>query len=292
VGPCGIFNSCQHRAGCRLSSHDRRGSRWPEFENRWQTCPVGSIVWDREIAEVYDTTYAAQAEPSVVGPMVDLLTELVGDGTALEFAIGTGRIALALSARGIPVHGIELSPSMVDQFRPKPGANAIPVTVGDMTTTRLPHTFDLVYVVANSIMNVTTQEEQIAVFSNAAAHLVSGGRFVIELMVPQLRRVPLSENARVFRLDAHHVGIETFDDVVGQVAWSHHWVEIEGRLVHHSAPYRYIWPSELVLMARLAGFELEERWADWDRSPFAAESDRQVAVFVKTGQADPEWSTE
>lgn len=249
---------------------------------------MGSIVWDKEIAEVYDTTYAAQAEPSVVGPMVDLLAQLVGDGNALEFAIGTGRVALPLSARGIPVHGIELSPSMVEQLRSKPGADAIPVTVGDMTTARLSHMFELVYVVANSIMNVTTQEEQVAVFSNAAADLVSGGHFVIELMVPQLRRVPLSENARVFRLDDHHVGIETFDDVVGQVAWSHHWVEIEGRLVRHSAPYRYVWPSELVLMARLAGFELEDRWADWRRSPFVANSGGQVAVFVKTGQASPE----
>ena len=242
-------------------------------------------MWDREIAEVYDTTYAAQAEPSVVDPMVDLLTQIVGDGPALEFAIGTGRVALALSARGTPVHGIELSASMVEQLRSKPGADAISVTVGDMTTTRLPHQFELVYLVANSIMNVTTQEEQIAVFSNAAAHLVSGGHFVIELMVP---RVPLSEDARVFRLEPHHVGIETFDDVVGQVAWSHHWVEIEGRLVRHSAPYRYIWPSELVLMARIAGFDLQDRWADWVRSPFAAESERQVAVFVKTGPADQE----
>jgi 16S rRNA A1518/A1519 N6-dimethyltransferase RsmA/KsgA/DIM1 with predicted DNA glycosylase/AP lyase activity len=141
---------------------------------------VGSIVWDREIAEAYDATYAAQAEPAVVGPIVGLLAQLVGDGTALEFALGTGRIALPLSARGIPVHGIELSPGMVDQFRSKPGADAIPVAVGDMTTTRLPQMFELVYVVANSIMNVTTQEEQIAVFSNAAAHLVAGGHFVIE----------------------------------------------------------------------------------------------------------------
>jgi SAM-dependent methyltransferase len=249
---------------------------------------VGSIVWDREIAEAYDTTYAAEAAPSVVDPMVDLLSQIVGDGAALEFAIGTGRVALALSARGTPVHGIELSPSMVDQLRSKPGADAIAVTVGDMTTTRLPQRFGMVYLVANSIMNVTTQEEQIAVFSNAAAHLVSGGHFVIELMVPQIRRVPPTENARVFSLEPHHVGIETFDDVVGQVAWSHHWVEIEGRLVRHSAPYRYIWPSELVLMARIAGFELQERWGDWVRSPFAAESGRQVAVFVKTGRADQE----
>ena len=244
---------------------------------------MGSNVWGREIAEVYDATYAALAEPSVVDPMVDLLAVLAGDGAALEFAVGTGRIALPLSARGTPVHGIELSPDMVDQLRRKPGADAVPVTIGDMTSTRLPDRFELVYVVANSIMNVTTQEEQIAVFSNAAAHLVIGGHFVIELIVPQLRRVPPSEVAWVFRLDADHVGIETFDDVVGQVAWSHHWIEVNGRLVRHSAPYRYIWPSELLLMAKITGFELQDRWGDWDRSPFTSESARQVTVFVKAG---------
>jgi SAM-dependent methyltransferase len=246
---------------------------------------MGSVVWGREIAEVYDATYAAMEEPSVVDPMVDLLAQLVCDGAALEFAVGTGRIALPLSARGVEVHGIELSLEMVEQLRRKPGADAVPVTIGDMATTRRPGSFDLVYVVANSIMNLTTQEEQIAVFSNAAAHLGLGGHFVIELMVPQLRRVSPSETAWVFRLDADHVGIETFDDVVGQVAWSHHWMEVDGRLVRHSAPYRYIWPSELILMAKLTGFEVQERWGDWDRSPFTSESAKQVTVFVKTGQA-------
>jgi hypothetical protein len=119
------------------------------------------------------------------------------------------------------------------------------------------------------------------VFSNAAAHLVPGGRFVIELIVPQLRRVPPSEVARVFTMDDDHVGIETFDDVIGQVAWSHHWVDVNGRLVRHSAPYRYIWPSELLLMAKIAGFDLQDRWGDWDRSPFTAESAKQIAVFVR-----------
>jgi SAM-dependent methyltransferase len=249
---------------------------------------MGSIVWGREIAEVYDATYAAMEEPSVVDPMVDLLTQLVGEGAALEFAIGTGRIALPLSARGVPVQGIELSSEMVEQFRRKRGADAVPVTIGDMATTSLSGSFDLVYVVANSIMNLTTQDEQIAVFSNAAVHLAAGGHFVIELIVPQLRRVPPSEAARVFRLDPDHVGIETFDDVVGQVAWSHHWIEVDGRLVRHSAPYRYIWPAELLLMARITGFELQNRWGDWDQSSFTSESAKQVTVFVKTGQAGQE----
>jgi hypothetical protein len=135
--------------------------------------------------------------------------------------------------------------------------------------------------VANSIMNVTTQEDQVAVFANAAAHLGPGGRFVVEVIVPQLRSMPRGEIGRVFILDANHVGIETFDDLVGQIAWSHHWIEVEGCLVRHAAPYRYVWPSELDLMARLAGFRLQERWADWHRAPFTSESTTQVAVFEK-----------
>lgn len=242
---------------------------------------MGSIVWGRDIAEVYDTTYAALAQPEVVDPMVDLLAELGGEGPALEFAAGTGRIALPLSARGMVVHGIELSPHMVEQLKAKPGADAVQVVVGDMTKTRLSESFTLVYVVANSIMNVTTQDEQIAVFANAAAHLASGGRFLVELVVPQLRRVPRCEAGWVFRMEPDHVGVETFDDLVAQVAWSHHWIEADGHLTHHAAPYRYIWPSELVLMARIAGFELEARWGDWDRSAFTSESTKQVAVFLK-----------
>ena len=250
-----------------------------------QTLRMGSIVWGPEIAEAYDTTYAALAEPSVVDPMVDVLAQLAAEGPALELAVGTGRIALPLSARGVPVHGIELSPDMVEQLCRKEGGDVVTVTIGDMTTARvLPEHFELVYLVANSIMNVTTQDAQIAVFSNAAAHLVRGGHFVIELMVPQLHQVPSSEVSRVFRMDADHVGIETYDDVVGQVAWSHHWMDVDGRVVRHSAPYRYIWPSELLLMAKIAGFELQDRWSDWDRSPFDAESQKQVAVFVKTGR--------
>ena len=243
---------------------------------------MGSNVWDRrELAEVYDTIYAWEAEPSVVDPMVDLLVQFAGNGPVLELAVGTGRIALSLSPRGVAVHGIEHSSPMVDQLQRKPGAEAVAVVIGDMVTTRVPGAFDLVYIVANSIMNVTTQEEQLAVVVNAASHLVSGGHFIVELLVPQLRRVPPSEIARVFTLDSDHVGIETFDDVVNQVAWSHHWMEVDGRLIRHSAPYRYIWPSELDLMAKLAGLEVEHRWGDWDRSPFGPNSQKQVAVFAK-----------
>lgn len=241
---------------------------------------MASIVWGQEVAEVYDETYAAMEEPSVLGPMTGVLAELARGGPALEFAVGTGRVALALSARGIAVHGLELSEPMAERMSAKPGAETVPVTIGDMTTARVPGApFTLVYLVANAIMNVTTQDDQVAVFANAAAHLAPGGCFVLEVIVPQLRRVPAGESARVFTLEPDHVGIETFDDLVGQIAWSHHWIEASGRLVHHAAPYRYVWPSELDLMARLAGFRMRDRWAGWDRAPFTSESTSQVAVF-------------
>jgi SAM-dependent methyltransferase len=243
---------------------------------------MGVITWGQELAEIYDKTNAAGFEPSVLNPTVDLLAEVARGGPALEFAVGTGRVALPLSTRGLRVVGIELSEPMAEQLRAKAGADAVPVTVGDMTTTRVAGTFTLVYLVANTIMNVTTQKEQVAVFANAAAHLEPGGRFVVEVIVPQLRRVPPGEVVRVFTLEADHIGIETFDDLVGQLAWSHHWIEVDGRLVRHSAPYRYVWPSELDLMARLAGLELRDRWADWDRAPFTTDSQTQVAVYEKS----------
>ena len=240
-----------------------------------------SIEWGRDLAEVYDTVNAASSTPGVVGPMVDVLADLAGSGPAVEFAVGTGRVALALRARGVRVHGLELSPAMVEQLRAKDGADDVPVAVGDMKNTRVPGRFGLVYLVANTIMNVTTQEEQVAVFDNAAAHLDPGGRFVVEVVVPQLREVSPRTRRRIFRLDPDHVGVETFDDLIGQVAWSHHGMEIDGRLVRHAAPYRYVWPSELDLMARVAGFRLRDRWAGWDRSPFTSDSTSQVAVFEK-----------
>jgi hypothetical protein len=174
---------------------------------------------------------------------------------------------------------------MVDQLRAKPGAGAVPVTVGDMTTQRVPGgPFTLVYLVANTIMNVTTQDDQLAVFANAAAHLGTGGCFVVEVIVPQLRSVPRGEVGRVFTLERGHVGIETFDDLVGQIAWSHHWIDVDGNLVRHSAPYRYVWPSELDLMAKITGLRLRDRWAGWDRAPFTSDAASQVAVFEKVPQ--------
>jgi SAM-dependent methyltransferase len=242
---------------------------------------VASIVWEHDVADVYDATNAKEFEPSVLDPMIDRLAELAQGGPALEFAVGTGRVALPLGAPGIAVDGIELSESMAAKLRAKPGADAVAVTIGDMTSTRVAGDFALVYLVANTIMNVTTQEEQLAVFANAAAHLRGGGCFVLEVIVPQLRGAPPGERARVFTLDLDHVGIETFDDPVHQVAWSHHWINVAGRLVTHSAPYRYVWPSELDLMARLHGFRCRDRWSGWSCEPFVSESTSQVVVFEK-----------
>jgi SAM-dependent methyltransferase len=236
-------------------------------------------MWERDIADAYDQTTANMFERSVVGPTVDFLADLADGGAVLEFAIGTGRIALPLAARGLRVHGIELSPHMVERLRSKPGASTIDVTIGDMTTTRVPGSFAVVYLVFNTITNVTTQAEQVAVFRNAAAHLEPGGCFVVEVVVPQLRRLPVGEVGRVFELETDHVGIETFDDLVGQVSWSHHWMSVDGQLVRHSAPYRYVWPSELDLMAQLAGLRVRERWATWSRAPFTSESTSQVVAY-------------
>jgi SAM-dependent methyltransferase len=212
---------------------------------------------------------------------VERLCDLAGGGRALELAVGTGRVALPLSARGVPVHGIELSPHMADQLRAKDGADAVGLTIGDMTTAAAAGTFSLAYLVFNTIMNVTTQVEQVAVFRNAAAHLDPGGCFVVEVVVPQLRLLPPGELARVFELSADHVGLETFDDLAGQVTWSHHWMKVDGRLVRHSAPYRYVWPPELDLMAQLAGLQLRERSGGWRGEPFTSESTTHVSVYEK-----------
>lgn len=242
---------------------------------------MGSVLWGQDVAEVYDQTSAEMFAPELLDRTVAVLADLARGGRALEFAIGTGRVALPLSACGVPVSGIELSHHMVEQLRAKPGADAIPVTVGDMTAAKVAGPFLLVYLVYNTLMNVTTQDEQVAVFANAAAHLEPGGCFVIELGVPQLRRLVPGELGRVFSMEPDHVGIETFDDPLGQLTWSHHWNAVDGRLVQHSAPYRYVWPAELDLMARLASLRLRNRWADWDKAAFTADSRSQVVVYEK-----------
>jgi SAM-dependent methyltransferase len=241
---------------------------------------MGSITWDDDIAAVYDAVYAGETVPAVLEPMVETLADLAAGANALELGVGTGRVALALSARGTSVHGVELSPAMARRLRSKPGADRVPVTVEDMTSVRLPQRFGLVYLVANAIMNVTTQEEQEAVFRTAAAHLEPGGCFAVEVIVPQPGG-GRGGKGRVFALDPDHVGIETVDDPVAQIAWSHHWMEVDGRLVKHSAPYRYVWPSELDLMAKLAGLRLRHRWADWHRAEFGPDSPLHVSVYER-----------
>jgi SAM-dependent methyltransferase len=219
----------------------------------------------------------------VLGPTVDVLAGLAGGGAAVEFAVGTGRVALPLSERGVLVSGIELSPHMAAVLAAKPGAGAVPVTIGDMTSARVPGVFSLAYLVFNTIMNVTTQDEQVAVFANAAAHLGPGGRFVVEVGVPAVAGLAAGELGRVFDVSATHAGIDTIDDPVGQLTSSHHWTLIDGQWRRDCAPFRYVWPSELDLMGRLAGFRLEHRWAGWDRAPFTAASTSQVAVYRKDG---------
>ena len=219
--------------------------------------------------------YDAETADMPVEPVVDFLLPLAGGG-ALELAIGTGRIAVPLAARGVRVAGIDLSPDMVAQLEKK--TTGIPVALGDMTTTRVEGTFSLVYVVFNSIFNLRTQEWQVACFENAAAHLAPGGAFVVEIMVPELQRLPRGDRFLLFDAAPDHVGFDEYD-LVTQALTSHHYDP--GRGTYTTTPGRYIWPSELDLMARLAGLTLRERWADWDRSPFTAESTKHVSVWEK-----------
>ena len=230
------------------------------------------------VAARYDERAAAMFEPAVVEPAVDFLAELTNGGAALEFAIGTGRIALPLAARGIAVHGIDLSDAMVAKLREKPGGERIPVTIGDIATTRVEGSFALVYLVFNTIPNLTSQAEQVACFRNAAAHLEPGGCFVIEVRVPQLRLLPPGQSIRALQLSESYVGIDEYD-VANQRMVSHHYRLNGGEVELHSIPFRYVWPAELDLMAQLAGMRLQERWAGWNREPFTSESTAHVSVW-------------
>jgi SAM-dependent methyltransferase len=242
---------------------------------------MASVTWGKDVAEIYDAASASMFDPAVLEPAIDCLADLAAGGAVLEFASGTGRLALPLSARGLAVQGIELSPDMVERMNAKPGAEAVPVTIGDMTSTRVAGSFSLVVLAWNTIMNVTTQEEQVAVFANAAAHLPVGGCFVVEVLVPQLRRLPVGEIGRVFALEPNHVGVETYDDTVGQISTSHHWIRVGGRAVSDVMSFRYVWPSELDLMGQLVGFRRRDHWSNWSREPFTSESTSQVAVFER-----------
>ena len=236
-------------------------------------------IWDAETAAQYDSSGSGMFAPEVLEPTVETLARLAGDGRALELAIGTGRVAVPLVARGVPVTGIELSQPMVDQLRTKADEAAIPVVVGDMTTVRAPGTYSLVYLVFNTISNLLSQDEQVECFRNAARHLQPGGRFVIELWVPELRSLPPGKSATVFTNEPGYIGLDTYDVLAQQIV-SHHVHFGEGRDAKlFRSPHRYIWPAELDLMGRLAGFELESRHADWSGTEFTADSTSHVSVY-------------
>ena len=237
--------------------------------------------FDENVAARYDDSSGPEFDPEVVGRTVDVLAELAGDGAALEFAVGTGRIALPLAARGVPVSGIELSAAMTERLRAKDEAGRVQVTLGDMATTRVDGRFRLVYVVFNTIGNLNEQDAQVACFANAAAHLEPGGCFVVELVVPDLRRLPPGDDAQVFAHAPGYVGYDRYIDLVAQQAMSHHFHADESGVREERTPFRYVWPSELDLMARLAGMSLRDRWAGWDRSPFTGESRSHVSIYEK-----------
>jgi SAM-dependent methyltransferase len=236
--------------------------------------------FDEPVAARYDASSAAMFAPEVVDPAVELLFALAGRGRVLELGIGTGRIALPLAARGVSVHGVDLSEAMVARLREKPGGSAVDVTIGDFASVRVDGAFSLAYLVFNTISNLTSQDQQVACFRNVAEHLAPGGCFVIEVGVPELQRLSAGERMVVFAAEADHWGIDEYD-VATQGLISHHFSVVDGRVELRSIPFRYTWPAELDLMAQLAGMRLRERWADWDRSPFTSDSGKHVSVWEK-----------
>jgi SAM-dependent methyltransferase len=236
-------------------------------------------IWDVAAAQSYDTPGTGMFAAAVLDPTVDRLVELAGGGPALEFAIGTGRVGVPLSERGVSVTGIELSRPMIEVLRTKVDETTIPVIHGDMATATAPGEFTLVYLVFNTISNLLTQSEQVACFHNAARHLAAGGRFVIENGVPDLRRLPPGQQATVFQVEPGYIGLDTYD-VVDQQLVSHHVRFGNGKTAQlFRSPHRYIWPAELDLMGQLAGFRLESRHADWTGAEFTAESRSHVSVY-------------
>jgi SAM-dependent methyltransferase len=235
--------------------------------------------WDADAARRYDTPGTGMFAPEVLGPTVDRLAELAAGGRALEFAVGTGRVAVPLAERGVPVTGIELSRPMIERLRTKADETALPVVVGDMASTRAPGAYSLVYLVYNTISNLLTQADQVACVRNAARHLGAGGRFAVELWVPQLRTLPPGQPATVWACEPGYIGLDTYD-VLHQQVVSHHFRFGDGRSAElFRSPHRYIWPAELDLMAQLAGFALEARHADWTGTEFTAGSRSHVSVY-------------
>lgn len=238
------------------------------------------VVFDERVAAGYDDAVQAMYEPTVLRSTVEFLAGLTGDGRALELAIGTGRVALALAAGGVEVEGIEISQPMVDRLRAKSGADRIRVTIGDMATTRVNGPFRVVYLVFNTITNLLTQAEQVACFGNAAAHLEPGGMFVVETNIPRLRFLPPGTSTVAFDRTPEHLGIDEYD-VANQLLTSHHcWIKGD-RAERFETTHRYAWPAEYDLMAQIAGLTLRERWSNWQRAPFTGESTAHVSVWEK-----------
>jgi SAM-dependent methyltransferase len=240
------------------------------------------IWFDEEIAATYDEDSGERFDPGLLAATTEVLAGLAGDGRALELAIGTGRVAVPLAERGVPVSGIELSPYMLARLRAKQGAAGIEAVEGDMTTTRVDGEFALVYLVYNTITNLTEQDEQVACFENAARHLRPGGCFVIEVYLPILRKLSPGDRFHVFAEEPGYHAFDEYADAASQLHWSHHIrMRPDGSYRRFSAPFRYVWPAELDLMARIAGLRLKERWADWDRSALTADSEQHVSVWEK-----------
>ncbi|MFL5768010.1 MAG: class I SAM-dependent DNA methyltransferase [Actinomycetota bacterium] len=237
-------------------------------------------VWDERDAATYDDSAWDEFQPATIEATVDFLAARAGGGRALELGIGTGRIALPLATRGVRVSGIDLSQAMIAKLQEKPGSDAIDVTIGDFSTTRVDGSFSLAYLVYNTIENLTTQEAQVACFRNAAAHLEPGGSFVIEVGVPGLQHLPPGSIYEVFHGSEDYWGVDEYD-VVNQGLISHHIENVDGRYERSSMPFRYVWPSELDLMAQIAGMTLRERWSGWNHEPFTSESRKHVSVWEK-----------
>jgi SAM-dependent methyltransferase len=244
---------------------------------------MATDFFGERVARAYDADAAEVFESSILDPTVDFLAELARGGPVLELGIGTGRVALPLRERGLAVHGIDLSEAMVRRLREKPGGADVVVTIGDFASERVGDGFQLVYLVFNTIMNLTTQEEQVRCFRNAADHLVDGGHFVIEVLVPELQRLPLGESILPCGFDDTHVGFDEID-VATQSLTSHHHYFRGDHTETFSIPFRYVWPAELDLMARIADLSLVERWGDWDRSPFDRTSRKHISVW-RTGRS-------
>jgi trans-aconitate methyltransferase len=242
---------------------------------------VPTNYFDEPVAETYDSDSGDMFDPAAVDPAVNFLARLAGDGAALELGIGTGRIAVPLSQRGVHVHGIDLSPAMVARLQAKPGAEGIGVTIGDFATATVDGTFRLAYLVFNTIENLTSQDEQVECFCNVAAHLEPGGCFVIEVEIPALQRLPHGETVRPFAVSETRLGFDEYD-IARQGLVSHHFWKVGDHFEGASVPFRYVWPSELDLMARIAGMRLRERWSNWGREPFTSDSTKHISVWEKT----------